>query len=78
MNKVSHVFQGFPVIFHAVYGITECDSNRSFYNTAEVEMLMHYVKKLLLRDTSVQPMIEPSDIGIMTRYKKQVGIIANE
>lgn len=72
--NLSHVFQGFPVIFHAVYGVAECDSDRlSFYNTAEVEKLMYYVKELLLtKATSVQSVIKPSDIGIMARYKKQV------
>lgn len=72
---MSHVFQGFPVIFHAVHGVTERDSNRlSFYNTAEVEKLMYYVKELLLaKGTNVQPVVKPSDIGIIARYKKQVG-----
>lgn len=73
LNKVSHVshVQGFPVIFHAVYGVAQCDSNNSFYNTEEVEKLMYYVKKLLQTKGN-----KPSDIGIMARYKKQVSTIS--
>lgn len=63
---------GFPVIFHAVYGVAQCDSNNSFYNTAEVDKLEDYVIKLLQTKGNSVPVIEPSDIGIMAHNKKQV------
>uniref|UniRef100_A0A3Q4B1I1 RNA helicase n=1 Tax=Mola mola TaxID=94237 RepID=A0A3Q4B1I1_MOLML len=71
---VLHIFQGFPVIFQEVSGVEECEANSpSFFNTDEVNMLVNYVTKLLQthREQGL-PAISPSDIGIITPYRKQV------
>ncbi|XP_051805005.1 putative helicase mov-10-B.2 isoform X2 [Acanthochromis polyacanthus] len=65
---------GFPVIFHGVAGIDEREkTSPSFFNVAEVEVLMDYVRKLLQshgkRGLST---IAPRDIGIIAPYRKQV------
>ncbi|XP_044207549.1 putative helicase mov-10-B.1 isoform X1 [Thunnus albacares] len=64
----------FPVIFHGVTGIDEREaSSPSFFNRAEVEVLMDYVKKLL--ETQAKKglaTINPRDIGIIAPYRKQV------
>eukprot|EP00064_Thunnus_orientalis_P003812 superscaffoldBa00000326_g3823 len=64
----------FPVIFHGVTGIDEREaSSPSFFNRAEVEVLMDYVKKLL--ETQAKKglaTIKPQDIGIIAPYRKQV------
>uniref|UniRef100_A0A3P8S1T5 RNA helicase n=1 Tax=Amphiprion percula TaxID=161767 RepID=A0A3P8S1T5_AMPPE len=65
---------GFPVIFHGVAGIDQREkTSPSFFNVAEVEVLMDYVRKLLLshgkRGLST---IAPRDIGIIAPYRKQV------
>lgn len=64
----------FPVIFHGVTGIDEREaSSPSFFNRAEVEVLMDYVKKLL--ETQAKKglsTIKPKDIGIIAPYRKQV------
>ncbi|XP_067448390.1 putative helicase mov-10-B.2 [Thunnus thynnus] len=64
----------FPVIFHGVTGIDEREaSSPSFFNRAEVEVLMDYVKKLL--ETQAKKglaTIKPRDIGIIAPYRKQV------
>ncbi|XP_051913995.1 putative helicase mov-10-B.1 [Hippocampus zosterae] len=64
----------FPLIFHGVTGIDEREATSpSFFNRAEVQILMDYVKKLL--ETSGKkglPTISPKDIGIITPYRKQV------
>ncbi|XP_044207553.1 putative helicase mov-10-B.1 isoform X1 [Thunnus albacares] len=64
----------FPVIFHGVTGINEREaSSPSFFNRAEVEVLMDYVKKLL--ETQAKKglaTIKPRDIGIIAPYRKQV------
>ncbi|XP_040905865.1 putative helicase mov-10-B.1 [Toxotes jaculatrix] len=64
----------FPLIFHGVTGVDEREaSSPSFFNRAEVEVLMDYVRKLL------QPhgkrglaTISAKDIGIIAPYRKQV------
>ena len=62
------------MIFHGVTGIDEREaSSPSFFNRAEVEMLMDYVKKLL--ETQAKKglaTIKPRDIGIIAPYRKQV------
>ncbi|XP_042348310.1 putative helicase mov-10-B.2 [Plectropomus leopardus] len=64
----------FPVIFHGVTGLDEREaSSPSFFNTAEVEVLMDYVKKLLqTQGKKGLATISPRDIGIIAPYRKQV------
>ncbi|XP_023659848.1 putative helicase mov-10-B.1 isoform X3 [Paramormyrops kingsleyae] len=66
--------QGFPVIFHGVMGKDEREANSpSFFNTAEVHELIEYLKKLLPpageRGSGI---LSPSEIGIISPYRKQV------
>ncbi|XP_061909188.1 putative helicase mov-10-B.1 isoform X2 [Entelurus aequoreus] len=64
----------FPVIFHEVTGIDEREANSpSFFNRAEVDMLMFYVRELLLTaGKKGLANISPKDIGIIAPYRKQV------
>ncbi|XP_035512110.1 putative helicase mov-10-B.1 [Morone saxatilis] len=64
----------FPVIFHGVTGIDEREaSSPSFFNVAEIEVLMDYVKKLLqTQGRKGLATISPRDIGIIAPYRKQV------
>ncbi|KAM8830509.1 putative helicase mov-10-B.1 isoform 1-T1 [Synchiropus picturatus] len=66
--------KGFPVIFHAVTGIDERESNSpSFFNRAEAEVVVDYVKKLLeTQRKKGLASISPRDIGIIAPYRKQV------
>ncbi|KAM4738304.1 putative helicase mov-10-B.1 [Anableps anableps] len=66
--------QGFPVIFHGVAGIDERESSSpSFFNVAEVEVMMNYVRKLLdSQGKKGLAKIAPKDIGIIAPYRKQV------
>ncbi|XP_054641470.1 putative helicase mov-10-B.1 isoform X2 [Dunckerocampus dactyliophorus] len=63
-----------PVIFHGVTGIDEREATSpSFFNRAEVDVLMHYVKKLLQTGGKKgMATISPKDIGIIAPYRKQV------
>lgn len=71
---MAHFSQDFPVIFHGVTGIDEREaSSPSFFNRAEVEVLMDYVKKLLQTQAKKGlATIAPRDIGIIAPYRKQV------
>ncbi|XP_040007922.1 putative helicase mov-10-B.2 [Xiphias gladius] len=64
----------FPLIFHGVSGVDEREaSSPSFFNKAEVEVLMDYVKKLLqTQPKKGQSTISAADIGIIAPYRKQV------
>ncbi|XP_071388136.1 putative helicase mov-10-B.1 [Centroberyx affinis] len=64
----------FPVIFHGVTGLDEREaSSPSFFNIAEVEVMMGYVKKLLeTHGKKGLATISPRDIGIIAPYRKQV------
>uniref|UniRef100_UPI0037E9C988 putative helicase mov-10-B.2 isoform X2 n=1 Tax=Semicossyphus pulcher TaxID=241346 RepID=UPI0037E9C988 len=63
----------FPVIFHGVTGVDEREaSSPSFFNVAEVEVLMSYVRKLLETQGKSQGTLAPRDIGIIAPYRKQV------
>ncbi|XP_073326824.1 putative helicase mov-10-B.2 [Pagrus major] len=64
----------FPVIFHGVTGKDEREaSSPSFFNVAEVEVLMDYVKKLLsTQGKKGLGTMSPRDIGIIAPYRKQV------
>lgn len=57
-------------------GIDEREATSpSFFNRAEVQVLMDYVKKLLqTAGKKGLATISPKDIGIITPYRKQVGI----
>ncbi|XP_024148851.1 putative helicase mov-10-B.2 [Oryzias melastigma] len=64
----------FPVIFHGVAGRDERENTSpSFFNVAEIEVLMDYVQKLLeAQGKKGEPKIAPKDIGIIAPYRKQV------
>ncbi|CAJ1085150.1 putative helicase mov-10-B.1 isoform X1 [Xyrichtys novacula] len=63
----------FPVIFHGVTGVDAREaSSPSFFNVAEVEVLMSYVRKLLETQGKSQGTLAPRDIGIIAPYRKQV------
>ncbi|XP_023188535.1 putative helicase MOV-10 [Xiphophorus maculatus] len=65
---------GFPVIFHGVAGIDAREATSpSFFNVAEVEVIMDYVRKLLdSQGKKGVAKIAPKDIGIIAPYRKQV------
>ncbi|KAE8293494.1 putative helicase mov-10-B.2 [Larimichthys crocea] len=64
----------FPVIFHGVTGVDEREAcSPSFFNVAEVEVLVDYVKKLLqTHGKRGLATISPKDIGIIAPYRRQV------
>ncbi|NXU07676.1 SDE3 helicase, partial [Buphagus erythrorhynchus] len=66
--------KGFPIIFHGVCGEDQREAKSpSFFNTAEIEVLVHYLKKLLLsRGKGSCPTVSPKEIGIISPYRKQV------
>lgn len=75
MNECN-VLQNFPVIFHGVAGVDDRESSSpSFFNIAEIEKLMDYVRKLLeSQGKKGRAKITPRDIGIIAPYRKQVTI----
>ncbi|XP_043102725.1 putative helicase mov-10-B.1 [Puntigrus tetrazona] len=66
--------RGFPVIFHGVIGKDERESNSpSFFNTSEIDIIIDYLKKLLLTQAKKGiAKIFPKEIGIIAPYRKQV------
>uniref|UniRef100_A0A8C8SHY1 RNA helicase n=1 Tax=Pelusios castaneus TaxID=367368 RepID=A0A8C8SHY1_9SAUR len=66
--------QGFPIIFHGVLGEDEREGNSpSFFNTAEVVVLLAYLKKLLQsQGKRGRARLSPKEIGIIAPYRKQV------
>ncbi|NXG43608.1 M10L1 helicase, partial [Psilopogon haemacephalus] len=66
--------KGFPIIFHGVCGEDRREAKSpSFFNTAEIEVLVHYLKKLLQSGGRKGiPSISPKEIGIISPYRKQV------
>lgn len=66
--------QGFPIIFHGVCGEDRREAKSpSFFNTAEIEVLVHYLKKLLQsRGKRGCPSVSPKEVGIISPYRKQV------
>ncbi|NXM28746.1 SDE3 helicase, partial [Oxyruncus cristatus] len=66
--------QGFPVIFHGVCGEDQREEKSpSFFNTSEIEVLVHYLKKLLQSQGKKGcPTVSPKEIGIISPYRKQV------
>ncbi|NXA96964.1 SDE3 helicase, partial [Melanocharis versteri] len=66
--------KGFPIIFHGVCGEDQREAKSpSFFNTAEIEVLVHYLKKLLQsQGRGSCPTVSPKEIGIISPYRKQV------
>ncbi|XP_008942255.1 PREDICTED: putative helicase MOV-10, partial [Merops nubicus] len=66
--------KGFPIIFHGVCGEDQREAKSpSFFNTAEIEVLVYYLKKLLqTQGKRGCPRVSPKEIGIISPYRKQV------
>ncbi|XP_027551120.1 helicase MOV-10 isoform X1 [Neopelma chrysocephalum] len=66
--------KGFPIIFHGVCGEDQREEKSpSFFNTAEIEVLVDYLKKLLQSQGKKGcPTVSPKEIGIISPYRKQV------
>ncbi|NXL30886.1 SDE3 helicase, partial [Glaucidium brasilianum] len=66
--------KGFPIIFHGVCGEEQREAKSpSFFNTAEIEVLVHYLKKLLQSQGKRGcPRVSPKEVGIISPYRKQV------
>ncbi|KAM9217342.1 LOW QUALITY PROTEIN: helicase MOV-10 [Leptosomus discolor] len=66
--------KGFPIIFHGVCGEDRREAKSpSFFNTAEIEVLVDYLKKLLQsRGKGGCPSVSPKEVGIISPYRKQV------
>ncbi|PKU37167.1 helicase mov-10 [Limosa lapponica baueri] len=66
--------KGFPIIFHGVCGEDRREAKSpSFFNTSEIEVLVHYLKKLLQsRGKGGCPSVSPKEVGIISPYRKQV------
>uniref|UniRef100_A0A8C8B5G6 RNA helicase n=1 Tax=Otus sunia TaxID=257818 RepID=A0A8C8B5G6_9STRI len=66
--------KGFPIIFHGVCGEEQREAKSpSFFNTAEIEVLVRYLKKLLQsRGKGGCPRVSPKEVGIISPYRKQV------
>lgn len=62
------------MIFHGVTGVDAREaSSPSFFNIAEIEVLIDYVRKLLqAQGKKGLATISPKDIGIIAPYRKQV------
>ncbi|XP_045199389.2 putative helicase mov-10-B.1 [Mercenaria mercenaria] len=62
----------FPVIFHSVFGKDEREeSSPSFFNRDEISQVQKYLD-MLLKEKKGGQKIKPSDIGIISPYRKQV------
>lgn len=59
----------FPIIFESVKGACKLHGTSS-YNTAEVDMVMNYVRKILGRSWNNRTVC-CSDIGIISPYRSQ-------
>ncbi|XP_073471824.1 putative helicase MOV-10 [Aquarana catesbeiana] len=66
--------KGFPIIFHGVLGKDEREGNSpSFFNVAEIVVLMSYLKALLeTQKKKGIAKISAKEIGIISPYRKQV------
>ena len=63
--------QGFPLIFHGIEGKNEQEANSpSWFNIAECTQVLSYVQSLV--NAKGRFKVQPSDIGIVTPYAKQV------
>ena len=67
-----------PLIFHPVFGKDEREENSpSFFNIAEVETVVMYLKKLLDPNEQSKTLkgnayLKPQHIGIISPYRRQV------
>uniref|UniRef100_A0A7E4VII4 RNA helicase n=1 Tax=Panagrellus redivivus TaxID=6233 RepID=A0A7E4VII4_PANRE len=59
----------FPVMFHNVAGKVNRDGKMSSSNKAEADVVVNYVKSLILGN------IEETDIGIVSPYKSQAALV---
>ncbi|NWJ11613.1 M10L1 helicase, partial [Crypturellus undulatus] len=68
--------QGFPVVFHGVCGEDRREARSpSFFNTAEIDVVLRYLRELLQSaDQGGRPATSPSDIGVISPYRKQVRV----
>lgn len=66
--------QNFPILFHHVLGKDEREANSpSFFNVAEIEVLVSYLQDLLqTQGKKGIAKISPKEIGIIAPYRKQV------
>uniref|UniRef100_A0A8D0HA50 RNA helicase n=1 Tax=Sphenodon punctatus TaxID=8508 RepID=A0A8D0HA50_SPHPU len=67
--------QDFPIIFHGVSGEDQREGNSpSFFNTSEIDMLVGYLRKLLLEGQGKKgrSRLSPKECGIISPYRKQV------
>uniref|UniRef100_A0A8C5RGE4 RNA helicase n=1 Tax=Laticauda laticaudata TaxID=8630 RepID=A0A8C5RGE4_LATLA len=64
----------FPIIFHGVCGEDQQEGRSpSFFNTAEISVLIYYLKKLLLENQGKKGIKTlPKEIGVISPYRKQV------
>ncbi|XP_062396748.1 putative helicase mov-10-B.1 [Sardina pilchardus] len=65
----------FPLIFHGVIGKDEREATSpSFFNRSEIDVVMGYLRRLLLEGQGKKGVarISPKDIGIIAPYRKQV------
>lgn len=63
--------KGFPLIFHSVVGKdAREEKSPSFFNPEEAVIVERYIVKLLEARGGVK--IKPSDIGVISPYRKQV------
>uniref|UniRef100_A0A2D4GFP9 RNA helicase n=1 Tax=Micrurus corallinus TaxID=54390 RepID=A0A2D4GFP9_MICCO len=64
----------FPIIFHGVSGEDQQEGRSpSFFNTAEISVLIYYLKKLLLENQGKKGIKTlPKHIGVISPYRKQV------
>ncbi|XP_053381191.1 putative helicase MOV-10 [Mercenaria mercenaria] len=62
----------FPVIFHSVFGKSEREeTSPSFFNRDEISQVEKYLN-MLLKEKKGGVRIKPSDIGVISPYRKQV------
>ncbi|XP_060087208.1 helicase MOV-10 isoform X2 [Heteronotia binoei] len=69
------VKKGFPIIFHGVCGKDEREEKSpSFFNTTEIDVVIDYLRRLLLEEQGKKgsSRISPKEIGIISPYRKQV------
>lgn len=66
--------KNFPILFHHVLGKDEREANSpSFFNVAEIEVLVSYLQDLLqTQGKKGIAKISPKEIGIIAPYRKQV------
>uniref|UniRef100_A0ACB8F5S3 Uncharacterized protein n=1 Tax=Sphaerodactylus townsendi TaxID=933632 RepID=A0ACB8F5S3_9SAUR len=69
------VKQRFPIIFYGVCGEDQREEKSpSFFNTAEIDVVISYLKKLLQEQQGKKGLsrMSPKEIGVISPYRKQV------